>query len=72
MSKKWLLFVFLDKERTDLFKVMDFNTIKEVSYILGETAQTISNYYHHLIKERGNLEYCYLYQVSKSASILQN
>lgn len=66
MNKKWLLFVFLDKERTELFKIMDFNTIKEVSYILGEPAQTISNYYHNLIKERGPLKFCYLYQVSKN------
>ena len=66
MSKKWILYVFLDKDRTDLLKVMDFNTIKEVSYIVGEPPQTISNYYHQLIKERGLLKYCYLYQISKN------
>ena len=31
MNKKWMLFVFLNKERTELFKVMDFNTIKDVA-----------------------------------------
>ena len=66
MNKKWMLFVFLNKERTELFKVMDFNTIKDVAYVLGERPQTISNYYHNLIKERGLLKYCYLYQVSKN------
>lgn len=65
MSKKWILFVFGNKERTDLLKVMDFNTIKEISYVLNMKSQDISNYYHHLIKERGPLKYCYLYQVSK-------
>lgn len=66
MKKKWLLFLFNDTDKSELLKVMDFNTIKEVSYILGEKQQDISNYYHNLIKERGNLRYCYLYQVSKN------
>jgi len=66
MKKKWVLFLFTDTEKSELFKVMDFNTIKEISYILNMKQQDISNYYHQLIKERGNLRYCYLYQVSKN------
>ena len=66
MSKKWLLFMFQDIERTDLIKIMDFHTVKDIAYILGMKPQEISNYYHQLIKERGPLKYCYLYQVSKN------
>lgn len=58
--------MFYDKERSELLKIMDFNTIKEVSYVLNMRQQDISNYYHNLIKERGPLKYCYLYQVSKN------
>jgi len=58
--------MFQDLERTDLIKIMDFNTVKDISYILGMKPQEISNYYHQLIKERGPLRYCYLYQVSKN------
>lgn len=61
-----MLFVFYDKERSDLLKIMDFNTVKEISYVLDMKSQDISNYYHQLIKERGPLRYCYLYQVSKN------
>lgn len=61
-----MLFVFYDKERSDLLKIMDFNTVKEISYVLDMKSQDISNYYHQLIKERGPLKYCYLYQVSKN------
>ena len=39
----------LDKDRTELFKIMDFNTIKEISYVLNMKQQDISNYYHQLI-----------------------
>lgn len=66
MSKKWLLFMFQDKDRTDLIKIMDFHTVKDIAYVLGMKPQDISNYYHQLIKERGPLKYCYLYQVSKN------
>jgi len=66
VNKKWLLFVFFDKEKTDLWKVLDLNTIKDVGYIVNQSPQVVSNYYHNLIKERGLLKYCYLYQVSKN------
>ena len=65
MNKKWLLFVFFDKDKKELWKVLDLNTIKDVAYIVNQSPQVVSNYYHNLIKERGLLKYCYLYQVSK-------
>lgn len=58
--------MFQDKDRTDLIKIMDFHTVKDIAYVLGMKPQDISNYYHQLIKERGPLKYCYLYQVSKN------
>lgn len=58
----WILFVFYDTERTDLIKQITFNNIKEIAYVSGLKSQTISNYYHDLIKPRGLLRYCILYQ----------
>jgi len=58
--------MFQDLDRTDLIKIMDFHTVKDIAYVLGMKPQEISNYYHQLIKERGPLKYCYLYQVSKN------
>jgi|GEM_PF-6113990 len=62
---RWLLCLYKDKDKTDLWKLMEFKTIKEVAYILGMKAQEISNFYHQLIKERGPLQYCIIYQVGK-------
>lgn len=62
---RWLVFLHLDKEKQQLFKVLDFQSIKEIGYILDMNPQIISNYYHNLIKERGLLKYCVIYQVSK-------
>ena len=61
---KWLLFIHTDINKTDLFKVYEFNSIKQMSYILGIEPQIISNYYHNLIKDRGVLKYCIIYQIS--------
>tara|TARA_R110001632_G_scaffold197552_1_gene319807 strand:- start:1634 stop:1837 length:204 start_codon:yes stop_codon:yes gene_type:complete len=62
---RWLLFIHTDLEKQQLFKVLDFQSIKEIGYILDMKPQIISNYYHNLIKERGVLKYCVIYQVSK-------
>ena len=63
---RWLVLLYKDIEQSDLLKYMEFNTIKEVGYILGEKTQDISNYFHGLIKARGNLRYCVIYQISRS------
>lgn len=62
---KWLLFLFQDKEKTELHKIYEFRTIKEIAYILDMKQQDISNFFHGLIKERDNLRYCVIYQVGK-------
>tara|TARA_R100000541_G_scaffold36857_2_gene44887 strand:+ start:12 stop:215 length:204 start_codon:yes stop_codon:yes gene_type:complete len=62
---RWLVFLHTDLEKQQLFKVLDFQSIKEIGYILDIKPQIISNYYHNLIKERGILKYCVIYQVSK-------
>ena len=58
----WILHLYTDIEKTDLIKVMEFDTIKDCSYVLGIDTQIISNYFHGLIKPRGILQYCILYQ----------
>tara|TARA_R100001086_G_scaffold248548_1_gene185801 strand:- start:1834 stop:2037 length:204 start_codon:yes stop_codon:yes gene_type:complete len=61
-KNSWTLHLYKDIEKTDLVKVMDFNTIKDISYVLDIDSQIISNYFHGLIKPRGVLQYCVLYQ----------
>lgn len=58
----WLIYLYEEEAHTNIFKVMKFNTIKDVSYVLGMNSQTISNFFHGLIKPRGVLKYCVLYQ----------
>ena len=58
----WYVYLFEEITHTNIFKIMKFDTIKDVSYVMGVPAQTISNYFHGLIHPRGVLKYCVLYQ----------
>lgn len=59
---KWYVFVFEEKEKKNLLKILDFNTVKEIGYVFNIDSQIVSNYFHGLIKPRGLLQYCYIYQ----------
>lgn len=58
----WVLYIFEDENKKDLFKIMEFKTIKELSYVMNVDSQLISNWFHGLINPRGILKNCCLYQ----------
>ena len=41
--KKWYLVLFTDKERTDLYKVLECYTIKQVAYLLDMKPNYLEN-----------------------------
>lgn len=61
-KNNWILYLFENEEKTDLLKIMEFKTIKDVAYVLNIDASVISNFYHGLINARGILKNCVLYQ----------
>jgi hypothetical protein len=58
----WIIELFSDKDKSDLLKVYHFNSVKDISYVLNMESTTIFNFYHKLIKPRGNLEYVNMYR----------
>eukprot|EP01043_Picozoa_sp_COSAG02_P025814 COSAG02_NODE_1464_length_12487_cov_122.573297_3_plen_61_part_00 len=58
----WHVMVFANEAKTEVAKVISLGTIREVGYLLGEPAQTISNYYHKLIRPRGGLKYVAIFK----------
>ena len=58
----WYLILFTNIEKTEVFKIIPCNTIKEMSYYLDMSPSVISNYYHKQIKARGVLHYCNITQ----------
>tara|TARA_R100001015_G_C4622256_1_gene179650 strand:- start:1452 stop:1664 length:213 start_codon:yes stop_codon:yes gene_type:complete len=66
MKKNFWYIYFFDKPITDdkkeIIKTMKFNTINEMSEVLGMKPAVLSNYFHGLIKPRDILQYCIIYQ----------
>ena len=58
----WILYLFEDKEKINLFKIMEFKSVKEISYVLDIKREVISNWFHGLINPRGILNNCVLFQ----------
>ena len=58
----WYLYLFEDEDKTEIFKIMKFNTISEMSNVVDIKPNVLSNYFHGLIKPRGILKYCMIYQ----------
>jgi hypothetical protein len=42
--------------------VVTLPTMKDVSYVVGESVQSVSNYFHNLIRARGALEYVCIFK----------
>tara|TARA_R100000654_G_scaffold31724_2_gene56684 strand:+ start:744 stop:950 length:207 start_codon:yes stop_codon:yes gene_type:complete len=64
-NNKWVLYLFEDKDKSDLLKIMEFRTIKDIAFVLDLDQQIISNWFHGLINPRGILKYCVLYQTTR-------
>ena len=58
----WILELFANKDKTELLKVYELQTMRDVGYVLDMRPTTVSNYYHSLINARGNLNYVTIYQ----------
>ena len=61
----WSVYLF-DKDITDkekeIIKIMKFDTMNSMAQVMGEKPSVLSNYFHGLIKPRGILKYCIIYQ----------
>tara|TARA_S200002703_G_scaffold159108_1_gene171488 strand:- start:1206 stop:1409 length:204 start_codon:yes stop_codon:yes gene_type:complete len=58
----WYVYLYEDKEKKDIFKIMKFDTINDMSKVMNLKPAILSNYFHGLIKARDILEYCIIYQ----------
>jgi len=54
--------VFEDETRSKPVKVMSFETVNDVAYVVGLPAKTVYNFFHNLIKGRGSLRYVSLFK----------
>ena len=58
----WYCVLFTNEDKSEIFKTLKCDTIKEMSYYLDVPSQTIRNFYHNNIKARGVLKLCNITQ----------
>lgn len=58
----WYCVIFTSPEKSEVFKTLKCDTIKEMGYYLDMEPLVIRNYYHRNIKARGVLKYCNITQ----------
>lgn len=61
-GSNWILYLYENEEKSQLFKIMEFKTIKQLGIVLDMPPQVVSNWYHGLINPRGILKNCLLFQ----------
>jgi hypothetical protein len=54
----WYLTIYTNDKKTEVFKIIPCDSIKEMSYYLDMKPSIISNFFHKQIKARGVLKYC--------------
>ena len=58
----WVLYLFEDEDKSQLFKIMEFQTIRQLSFVIDVSPVVCSNWFHGLINPRGILKRCSLFQ----------
>ena len=54
---RWNVFLFLDEEKSELFKVLDFHRQRDIAYVLNTKVCDVTNFIHGIKKPVGILKY---------------
>tara|TARA_Y100000401_G_scaffold40470_1_gene30769 strand:+ start:590 stop:778 length:189 start_codon:yes stop_codon:yes gene_type:complete len=60
--KNWVVIIYRNKEKSEIFKVLNLDSVKQIAYILNETPTDVSNFYHKLIKPKNLMNYIDIYK----------
>lgn len=58
----WLVAIYYDVDKKQLFKMIEFNSLREIAYCLDCEIYDISNFYHRISKPKGKFCYIDLYK----------
>lgn len=56
------MILFTDLEKKDIFKVLEFNTLKEIAYVMNKEIHDVTNFYHQITKPKRIFQYINIYQ----------
>ena len=58
----WLLAIYFDEAKNNLFKILEFNSLREMAYCLNCEIYDVSNFYHRISKPKGQFNYITIYK----------
>ena len=58
----WLVAIFNDVEHKDLFKIIDFTSLRAIAYCLDCHIYDVSNFYHKISKAKGKFIWVEIYK----------
>ena len=61
---RWKVFLFLDIEKSELFKVMTLQTQRDIAYVLDKSVCEVTNFYHNIKKPCGIFKYIIIVKTS--------
>ncbi len=61
-NTSWIMILFTDLEKKDIFKVLEFNTLKEIAYVMNKEIHDVTNFYHQITKPKRIFQYINIYQ----------
>ena len=65
----WILHLYSDDTKSNLFKIMSFNTLNDIAYCLNKELYEVSNFYHQIKKPNGIFKYLDINKQYKYKSI---
>ena len=60
--KNWVVVIYRNTEKSEIFKVLNLDSVKQIAYILNESPTDVSNFYHKLIKPKNLMNYIDIYK----------
>ena len=61
-NTSWIMILFTDLEKKDIFKVLEFNTLREIAYVMNKVIYDVTNFYHEITKPKRIFKFVNIYQ----------
>ena len=61
-NTSWIMILFTDTKKDEIFKVLEFNTLKEMAYVMDKKIHDVTNFYHQITKPKKIFKYINIYQ----------
>ena len=58
----WLVAIYIDIEHNELFRMIEFHSLRQIAYCLDANIYDVSNFYHRISKPKGKFIWIEIYK----------